>query len=175
LGYGGGFSGNVFPGWFGWSKDNFTYGLNAGNGIGDQIANCNGLATNFGAALAGDTVNATNSTSKFTTARATYDAAVISRVIPCFGARAGYTHWWADNLRSNIDFSMNHQDVASQLIGASGAGSVNKELDLAHINLIWSPAAFLDLGIEGAWGHRQVVDNIRGDAYTVQTSMKFRF
>jgi hypothetical protein len=176
VGYGATVSGNTFPGWFGWSKDNITYGLAAGNGIGDQIANCNGLATNFGGAIGGNNaVNATNSTSTFTTNRPSYDAAVISRTIPCFGAHMGYVHWWNDNLRSNVDFSMNHQDVASQLIGASGAGSVNKELDLAHINLIWSPAAFLDLGIEGAWGHRQVVDNIRGDAYTVQTSMKFRF
>jgi hypothetical protein len=173
VGYGGGFSGNTFPGWFGWSKDNITYGLAAGNGIGDGIANCNGLATNFGAALAGQTVNATNSTSFFTTNRKAYDAAVISRVIPCFSARAGYAHWWNDNLRSNIDFSMNHQDVASQLVGTTS--TVNKELTLTHLNLIWSPAAFLDLGIEGAWGHRQVVSNNKGNAYTVQTKMKFRF
>jgi hypothetical protein len=131
------------------------------------------VATNFGGALAGQTVNATNSTSFFTTNRKLYDAAVISREIPCFSARGGYTHWWADNLRSNIDFSMNHQDVASQLVGIGS--TVNKELEITHLNLIWSPAAFLDLGIEGAWGHRQVVNNARGDAYTMQTSMKFRF
>ena len=51
----------------------------------------------------------------------------------------------------------------------------NKELDLTHINLIWSPVAFVDLGVEGAWGHRVVVSNLRGDAYTLQTSMKVRF
>jgi hypothetical protein len=175
MGYGASFSGNTFPGWFGWSKDNITYGLAAGNGIGDGIANCQSIATNFGGALAGDTVNATNSTSQFTTNRKAYDAAVLARTIPCYSARIGYTHWWSDNLRSNVDFSMNHQDVASQLIGASGAATGNKELDLTHLNLIWSPAAFLDIGLEGAWGHRQVVSNVRGDAYTMQTSMKFRF
>jgi hypothetical protein len=174
IGYGGGLSGNVFPGWFGWSKDNFTWGASAGNGIGDQIANNNGLATNFGGALNGQTVNATNSTSNFSVNRPLYDRAVISRVIPSFGARLGYAHWWADNIRSNIDFSMNHQDVPSTLI-QGGSGSVNKELSIAHLNLIWSPAAFLDLGVEGGWGHRQVVSNAKGDAYTVQTSMKFRF
>jgi hypothetical protein len=173
VGFAGAFSGNVFPNWFGWSKDNITYGVAAGEGAGDAIANCNGVATNFGGALAGQTVNATNSTSFFTTNRKVYDAAVISREIPCFSARGGYTHWWTDNLRSNIDFSMNHQDVASQLVGIGS--TVNKELDITHLNLIWSPAAFLDLGVEGAWGHRQVVANTRGDAYTLQTSMKFRF
>jgi hypothetical protein len=35
--------------------------------------------------------------------------------------------------------------------------------------------AFVDLGIEGAWGHRVTVANQKGDAYTLQTSMKFRF
>jgi hypothetical protein len=173
IGYGGSFSGNVFPGWFGWSKDNFTYGLNGGNGIGDQISNNIGVSTNFGGALAGDTVNATNSTSKFSTNRRVYDAAVISKVNASFGARIGYTHWWMDNLRSNVDFSMNHTDNASLLTGIGSTS--NKELDLAHLNLIWSPAAFLDLGIEGAWGHRQTVSNLKGDAYTMQTSMKFRF
>ena len=178
LGYGGGISGNVFPGWFGWSKDNFTWGASAGNGIGDQIANNAGVATNFGGALNGQAFNATDSRSNFngsTAARALYDSAVISRAIPSFGARVGYAHWWTDNLRSNLDFSMNHQDVPSLLIQATGVGAVNKELTLTHINLIWSPAAFLDLGIEGAWGHREVVSNVKGDAYTVQTSMKFRF
>jgi hypothetical protein len=173
MGYGGGISGNTFPGWFGWSKDNFTWGASAGNGIGDMIANNQGLATNFGGPLLNQGVNATDSRSFFTTNRPLYDRAVISRTIPGFGARIGYAHWWADNLRSNIDFSMNHQDVSTNLIFN---GSVaNKELSLSHVNLIWSPAAFLDLGVEGAWGHRVTVNNLRGDAYTLQTSMKFRF
>ena len=173
IGYGAAFSGNVFPGWFGWSKDNITYGLVAGNGVGDQISNDVGLSTNFGGALNGQTVNATNPTSLFTTNRALYDSAVISRTNAGFGARIGYTHWWNDTMRSNADFSMNHTDIASLLVGT--ASTSNKELTLTHVNLIWSPAAFLDLGVEGAWGHRQTVSNLKGDAYTVQTSMKFRF
>ena len=60
-------------------------------------------------------------------------------------------------------------------IGAAGRAAVNKELSLAHLNLIWSPVAFVDVGIEGAWGHRVVVSNLKGDAYTLQSSMKFRF
>jgi hypothetical protein len=69
---------------------------------------------------------------------------------------------------------MNHQDVPSFGI-ASIRTSNNKELSLAHINLIWSPVAFVDLGIEYAWGHRVTVANGRGDAYTLQSSLKFRF
>jgi hypothetical protein len=173
VGYGAGFSGNTFPGWFGWSKDNITYGLSAGNGIGDQIANNSGLATNFGGNLNAQGITAADSRSNFTVNRKLYDSAVLGRTIPSFGARIGYAHWWTDNLRSNVDFSMNHEDVASLLVGT--ASTVNKELTLTHVNLIWSPAAFLDLGVEGAWGHRQTVSNKKGDAYTMQTKMKFRF
>jgi hypothetical protein len=79
-----------------------------------------------------------------------------------------------DQLRSTIDFSVNHNDVPA-FIGAAGRAAVNKELALAHLNLIWSPVAFVDVGIEGAWGHRQVVSNLKGDAYTLQSSLKFRF
>jgi hypothetical protein len=69
---------------------------------------------------------------------------------------------------------MNHNDIPA-FIQASGRAANNKELDLAHANLIWSPVAFVDLGIEGAWGHRVVVSNLKGDAWTMQTSLKFRF
>ncbi len=69
---------------------------------------------------------------------------------------------------------MNHNDIPA-FIQASGRGANNKELSLTHLNLIWSPVAFVDLGVEGAWGHRVVVSNLRGDAYTVQTEMKVGF
>jgi len=59
--------------------------------------------------------------------------------------------------------------------GSTGAAASNKELSLSHVNLIWSPVAFVDIGVEGAWGHRVVVSNVKGDAWTLQSSLKFRF
>jgi hypothetical protein len=170
IGYGGSVSGHFFT----WDRDNIGGGIAGGNGIGDQIANNYGLATNFAGTLNGQAFNPTDSRSNFSVNRALYDSAVLSATIISFSARIYYTHWWTDQLRSNVDFSMNHNDVPA-LIQASGRGAANKELDLTHLNLIWSPVAFVDLGIEGAWGHRQVVSNLRGDAYTVQTAMKVRF
>jgi len=170
LGYGGSVSGHFFT----WGKDSIGGGLAGGDGLGDQVANNVGVATNFGGSLAGDTVAATDSRSKFSIARATYDAAVLAKTITSFSARIYYEHWWTDQLRSDVDFSMNHNDVPA-FIQASGRAATNKELDLTHLNLIWSPVAFVDIGIEGAWGHRQVASNARGDAYTVQSSMKVRF
>ena len=170
IGYGGAVSGHFFT----WGKDSIGGGIAGGEGFGDQIGNGVGLATNFGGALNGQPFNATDSRSNFSVARATYDSAVLAKTITEFSARIYYEHWWTDQLRSDVDFSMNHNDVPA-LIQASGRAAVNKELSLVHLNLLWSPVAFVDLGIEGAWGHRQVVSNTRGDAYTLQTAMKVRF
>src|SRR6266851_5619809 len=173
LGYGGSVSGHFFT----WGKDSIGGGLAGGDGLGDGVSNNIGLATNFGGSLAGDVVSAADSRSRFSTNRAVYDKAVLARTITSFSARIYYEHWWTAQLRSDVDFSMNHNDVPSLIktVGASGLGAANKDLNLTHLNLIWSPVAFVDVGIEGAWGHRRVVSNLRGDAYTIQSSMKVRF
>src|SRR3982751_6920429 len=137
LGYGGSLSGNFFT----CGQDNLTWGVAGGDGIGDGIANNIGVATNFGGALAGQAVNATDSRSFFTTNRALYDASVLAKTIFSWGAKAGYQHWWTPTLRSTVDFSINHSDVPA-FIQAAGRNAVNKELSLAHANLIWSPVAF---------------------------------
>ena len=170
IGYGGSLSGNFFT----WGKDNLTWGVGGGDGLGYGLANNIGLATNFGGQLGSDAVNALDSRSTFTTNRILYDSLVRATTVVSYSARIGYQHWWTPELRSTVDFSMNHSDVPA-FIQASGRAAVNKELDLAHANLIWSPVAFVDVGVEGAWGHRVVVSNLKGDAWTLQTSLKFRF
>jgi hypothetical protein len=170
IGYGGSVSGNFFT----WGKDNLTWGTAAGDGIGDLIANNYSIATNFGAALAGQTVTAADSRSFFSTNRALYDTAVRATTIVSYAARVAYQHWWTPDIRSTIDFSINHQDVPSFGITSIRAAN-NKELTLAHANLIWSPIAFVDLGVEYAWGHRLTVANAKGNAYTLQSSLRVRF
>jgi hypothetical protein len=173
IGYGGSISGNFFT----WGKDNLTWGVVAGEGIGNMISSMGSgaVATNFGGALVGQAFNGLDSRSFFTTNRRLYDSAVSGTTTTSFGARIGYQHWWTPELRSTVDFSMEHSDNNAFYLQASGRAAANKELDLAHANLIWSPVAFVDLGVEGAWGHRQTVSNLRGDAWTMQTSLKFRF
>ena len=173
IGYGGALSGNFFT----WGKDNLTWGAVAGEGIGQMINSMGtgAVATNFGGALLGQAFNATDSRSFFTTDRRLYDAAVSGTPITTFGLKIGYQHWWTPELRSTVDFSMEHADVSTFYIGVANRNTSNKELSLAHANLIWSPVAFVDLGIEGAWGHRVTVGNQRGDAWTMQSSLKFRF
>ena len=78
-------------------------------------------------------------------------------------------------MRSNVDFSFNHQDVNTTLIGAGGAAATNKELALAHVNLFWSPLSDVDLAIEGSWGHRVTVNNLKGDMLLTQGLLRVRF
>ncbi len=176
IGYGGAVSGNFFT----WGKDNLTWRAVAGEGIGNYLSNSGGaVATNFGGALGGagtcGTCNGTDNRSWFTTNRALYDFNASGATITSFSGGVGYQHWWTAELRSTVDFSVSHSDMSAYYLQASGRGANNKELNLAHANLIWSPVAFVDLGVEGAWGHRVTVANVRGDAWTFQTSMKFRF
>ena len=48
------------------------------------------------------------------------------------------------------------------MIGPIQATNANKQVITSHVNLIWSPVAFIDTGIEYMWGQRQVVANIYG-------------
>jgi len=73
---------------------------------------------------------------------------------------------------------VNHTDIPAfvDINGrTTGRAGENKELSLAHANLIWSPVAFVDIGIEGGWGHRVVATNLKGDMWALQTALRFRF
>jgi len=131
--------------------------------------------TNFGGALLGQAFNASDSRSFFSTNRALYDSAVIARTVASYSPRIGYQHWWTSELRSTIDYSLLKVEMDSALMQASGRSVNQKDLSMMHLNLIWSPVAFVDFGIEGAWGRRITVANTSGNAYTLQSSLKFRF
>jgi hypothetical protein len=148
FGYGGGISGDVKPGWLGWSKDDITFQFTVGDGIGRYINESDNAAL------------ATNFTSSPTSAAAAGN--IIVRSVSAFGASGGYQHWWLPNLRSNVTFGYARYNYPSQLIGPAQSFDTNKELFTAHVNLIWSPVAFIDTGIEYAWSQRTVMANIRG-------------
>jgi len=161
LGYGGGVSGDVKPGWFGWQKDDFQWQVTAGSGIGRYILdNQNAsLATNYLAAPA--------------TAAAA--ANVIVKPIPAVAGVVGYQHWWLPTLRSNLAYSYSYYDYPSQLIGPTQSIVSNKLVQSAAVNLIWSPVGFIDVGLEYFWGQRQVVANIYGTAQTLVGKFRVKF
>jgi hypothetical protein len=161
VGYGGGISGDVKPGWFGWQKDDIVWQFTVGQGIGRYIYdNTNAaLATNYLAvpATAGAASN------------------VLVKTIGEFGAVVGYQHFWLPQLRSTAAFGYAYYDIPSQLIGPTQAIVSNKELMTAHANLIWSPVSFIDAGLEYVWGQRRVVANIRGSENTVIGKFRVKF
>jgi hypothetical protein len=161
FGFGGGVSGDVKPGWFGWSKDDITFQATAGNGIGRYINESDnaGLVSNF---LASPT-------------SAAAAANIIVKPVTAFGTSGGYQHWWLPNLRSNITFGYVYYDYPSQLLGPLQAFSRNKTLTTAHINLIWSPVPWIDTGIEYLWTQRTVLANIRGRQQALVGKFRVKF
>jgi hypothetical protein len=169
LGYGGHFSFDVKPGWFGWQKDDILGSVVAGEAIGNDISGgwalAVPLATNF-----------TVQTSCRVAVAGCTGGNAASNIIfkPVFGysANGGYQHWWLPNLRSTIAAGIAHQDVSSQLIGPTQASTQTKEQWNAFVNLVWNPVAFITTGIEYMYGKRVVIANGRGQEQAF--SAKFR-
>jgi hypothetical protein len=92
------------------------------------------------------------------------------------GAEIGYQHWWADNLRSNINAGFNaHYGIPIALVGGSQASSINKEIITAHANLIWNPVSSIDVGLEYTWGQRTVLNNATATQNVLISKFAFRF
>ncbi len=195
IGYGGAISGDVkpFPVWS--PKDDIGFSVSMGEGIGGYLGSTQAVATNWGGVLGGQnpTVaggmtggnNFNTVTAAGLAARAAYDSLVRGKTITAVHAKIGYMHWWTDELRSNIDFNLVHQDIPGLIATSgltpagfatiSGKAGANKELVHSHVNLLWSPASFVTTGIEYAWGHRVVVTNLKGDSHTIQGMLRVQF
>ena len=97
LGYGGGVSGDVKPGWFGWAKDDFMWQFTIGDGIGRYLDDSSdaGLATNMLEHHADPY------------ARGLPASNIVIRPISGAGGGAGYQHFWLPNLRSTLTLGIN--------------------------------------------------------------------
>jgi hypothetical protein len=181
VGYGLHFSGDVKPGWFGWSRDYITWQFTYGDGIGRYMAGNStefSLVSNYPAAQitgAGGAAAAAN---------------VIVKPTVSWGGNTGYQHRWTPTLRSNISAGILHHDIsnvgnagggfvcparsAAALAGTGGCGT-NKELITSELNLIWNPVPFADIGIEYFHGHRLVLSNLKGDVNGVISRFRVNF
>jgi hypothetical protein len=168
IGYGGGVSGNILPGWFGWDKDNITWQFNVGNGLGRYLIDTTnaGLATNYVVAPGCATP---------TRGCALAATDILVQTIPAVGAVVGYQHWWLPNLRSNIIYGIARYQVPSILVGPIESTVANKKLQSASINIIWAPVAFIDLGVEYFWGQRQVVATLIGNEQVLVTRLRLKY
>jgi hypothetical protein len=182
VGFGGTISGDVHPfsgvpGALG--KDDLGFGLCGGRQTGNQCANGFGVVTNFGSPLnvpgfgvVNPLTNAQWNTTNSPTRKA-YDAVVSTSSPSSYGGWVWYQHWWTENLRSTLALSGIWNAANTTIPGISNTN--NKELAMAHGNLFWSPVAFIDIGGEYSWGHRVVLGNFKGDAYSLEGLMRVRF
>jgi len=169
IGYGGHFGMDFKPGWFGWAKDDFTAHFTIGEALGGFLNSSTNfaLATNYGSPGAYGSFNGP------TTAAAA--AAILVKPTTEWGTEIGYQHWWADNLRSNLNFGLNSHTIPAAIVGAAQAGAMNKTLKTAHANLIWNPVSSIDVGIEYMFGERTTVNNLHGTENVLISKLAFRF
>ena len=170
VGYGGGISGDVKPGWFGWNKDDFQFQFTTGVALGRYLNDGGNtdIATNFLRTTACRTPTAT-----CTGVMAASN--IITHPNTEFGFALGYQHWWLPNLRSNVAYGYARYGISSNVIGPTQSVVSNKQLQNAHFNVIWSPVAFIDTGLEYTWGQRQVVANFKGQYQTLIGKFRVKF
>jgi hypothetical protein len=187
IGFGGHLGADVKPGWFGWVKDDIIAHFVIGNTAGPYL-NSSGnidLATNYGASSTATLPGTYGGVNGPTSAASA--ANIIFHAVQSMGAEIGYQHWWLDNLRSNINGGFNAQySIPIRLVQANGttagtaitagqAISLNKELMSAHVNLIWNPVSFVDIGLEYAWGQRTTLSNQTATQNVLISKLAFRF
>jgi len=87
-----------------------------------------------------------------------------------WGWFAAYRHYWFDRLRSNLVLSM-----AGEKNPAGSPAATNKSTASSHINLIWSPVANADVGLEYIYANRETEDGAKGHIDRLQASAKYAF
>jgi len=83
---------------------------------------------------------------------------------------AAYRHPWSERLRSSVVLSM-----ASEANPAGSPGNTSRSTRSAHLNLIWSPVANTDVGIEYIHADRKTEDGQQGRLDRLQASAKYAF
>ncbi len=65
--------------------------------------------------------------------------------------------------------------TASENNPAGAPANTNKSTASAHLNLIWSPVANSDLGLEYIYADRKTEDGLKGHLNRLQASAKYAF
>ena len=92
------------------------------------------------------------------------------RLAQQLGWYAAYRHVWSDAWRSNVVLSS-----ASERNPTGTAAGINRSTQSAHLNLIWTPVARTDLGVELIHANRETEDGQRGHLDRGQLSAKVGF
>jgi hypothetical protein len=141
--------------WSGFGRDELALMGYYGEGIGRYFFGNTGghdAVSNFGLASA--------------------NAGLVVQALPTYGITVAYRRMWTEQLRSNFSYSWARQDypgfVREFTPGSPLALSLNREVQQAFANIIWSPFAsfnasgafsqgWLDLGLEYLFTRRDIV------------------
>ena len=161
-------------------KDKITWNFVYGQGASNYTWATNDLGTQWEE----DLVCSGNATSA---AAANSLACSQPRVM---GVNAGYSHWWTDEWRSGVSFGADRVSRpnaaanwnATALPGGGVPGNTTNalaNLERAHYsadaNLLWTPVAGVQLGIEYEWYHRVVWSGAHGSSNRLETQALFAF
>ncbi|HEX6137852.1 MAG TPA: DcaP family trimeric outer membrane transporter [Casimicrobiaceae bacterium] len=87
-----------------------------------------------------------------------------------WGWFAAYRHYWTDSLRSSLVLSM-----AGENNPEGAPANTEKATRSMHVNLIWSPVANSDFGLEYIYASRETEDGLAGHLNRLQASAKYSF
>ncbi|MGE0095171.1 MAG: DcaP family trimeric outer membrane transporter [Alphaproteobacteria bacterium] len=151
-----------------WGKDTIGGVINYGKGLGRYL---NGSTEDYyvtNCASAGGGAAPTNTCSQITT-------------VSALGGWGAFTHYWADNLRSNIIGGAQTMDIPVAQLGSNANGQTD-QIVTTHINLIWNPVSKVSIGLEYMMGWREVASshntgagNTSGSAQRLQLGMQYNF
>ncbi len=139
-----------------WGKDNLVGQIWGGEGMGRY------LSPNCSAGGCPD-MYVNNSTNQ-------------AQAVSGWGIMGGYQHWWADNLRSNLNGSYLEFENDNGFVSSSAVFTgLNKHYITGHVNLIWSPVPSVDTGIEFIYTEREMESGQTGENERFQYSAKWKF
>jgi hypothetical protein len=84
---------------------------------------------------------------------------------------AAYRHMWTPTLRSTLIYSAQTIDNPVTLTG----GAANSSAESVHLNVVWSPAKSIDLGVEAIRGRRELESGAQGDLNRLAAFAKYGF
>ncbi len=88
-----------------------------------------------------------------------------------YGGVVAYQHFWMENLRSTVMYSLAERDNDSNFV----SDTVDKQYQSVHANLIWSPIPRVNMGLEYIWGYREIENGDDGDMNRVQAGFQYKF
>ena len=149
FGWGLGVSGRINT----WGKDDVIFQVNGGDGVGRYMSNF--------VALVRDAV--------------VDSAANRMETIQSWGGLLGYQHWWTATLRTMVVGSYIKEQNPSGIFTPAAFAVQADTWWTTQVNLIWSPVAFVDTGVEFSRENRRIENGQSGDATRLQFSTKFKF